>query len=139
MDYSDLYNYFAYELPFVLAWGGTQAGNDYFMKKQRGIPADEILQYEAERNTRLLFNEIHPDAPMRVLTLYEEATAQLKIQQPMVDEPLVAPPRTAIGTFSYVRGMEPPGTNTRSYQPFTGADPANPGEPPVQPLPAPQW
>ncbi len=47
-NYSDLYNYFAYELPFVLAWGETQAGNDYFMKKQKGFPADDILQYDAE-------------------------------------------------------------------------------------------
>ncbi len=64
-DYQDLYNYFAYELPFILAWGETKAGNDYFMKKQRNLPADDILQYEAEQNTRLLFNEIHQDAPMR--------------------------------------------------------------------------
>ncbi len=47
-DYQDLYNYFAYELPFILTWGRTQAGNDYFMKKQRNLPADNILQYEAE-------------------------------------------------------------------------------------------
>ncbi len=48
MNYSDLYNYFTYELPFILTWGGTQAGNDYFMKKQQGLPADEILQYNTE-------------------------------------------------------------------------------------------
>ncbi len=46
-DYRGLYNYFAYELPFVLAWGETQARNDYFMK-HRGLPANDILQYEAE-------------------------------------------------------------------------------------------
>ncbi len=58
-EYRELYEYYAYELPFILAWGETQAGNDYFMKKQRGIPADDILQYEAEQNARLLFNEVH--------------------------------------------------------------------------------
>ncbi len=47
------------KLPFMLAWGGTQASNDYFMKKNRGLPSDDILQYEAERNTRLLYNEVH--------------------------------------------------------------------------------
>ncbi len=58
-EYHELYEYYAYELPFILAWGQTQAGNDYFMKKNRGFPADDILQYEAERNARLLYNEIH--------------------------------------------------------------------------------
>ncbi len=47
-EYTELYSYFAYELPFMPTWGATQAGNDYFMKKQQGLPADEILQYEAE-------------------------------------------------------------------------------------------
>ncbi len=32
-EYHELYKYYAYELPFILAWGNTQAGNDYFMKK----------------------------------------------------------------------------------------------------------
>ncbi len=115
-------------------WGVTQAGNDYFMKKQQGLLADKILQYEAERNAHLLFNELHPDAPMWRLTLYEEATAEIEAQKPMPDEPLVAPPRTTFGTFSYVRGQELPGTNTHGYRPFARADP--PGGPPVQP-PAP--
>ncbi len=75
-EYTELYSYFAYKLPFMPSWGVTQAGNDYFMKKQQGLPADEILQYEAERNTHLLFNELHPDAPMQTLTPYEEATAE---------------------------------------------------------------
>ncbi len=48
VEYRDLYNYFAYEIPFIPAWGETQAGNDYFMNKQRNLPADHILQYEAE-------------------------------------------------------------------------------------------
>ncbi len=47
-EYHALYEYYAYELPFILAWGETQAGNDYFMKKNRGLPADDILQYKAE-------------------------------------------------------------------------------------------
>ncbi len=72
-------------------WGDTQAGNDYFMKKQQGLPAaDEILQYEAERNTCLLFNELHPDTLMRTLTPYEEAT--IPVPQQMLDEPPVFPP-----------------------------------------------
>ncbi len=25
-EYRELYNYYAYELPFILAWGQTQAG-----------------------------------------------------------------------------------------------------------------
>ncbi len=32
-EYHELHNYYAYELPFILAWGETQAGNNYFMKK----------------------------------------------------------------------------------------------------------
>ncbi len=35
-EYHELYEYYAYELPFILAWGTTQAGNDYFMKKNCG-------------------------------------------------------------------------------------------------------
>ncbi len=130
-EYTELYSYFAYELPFMPTWGTTQASNDYFMKKQQGLPADKILQYEAEQNARLLFNELHPDAPMRTLTPYEEATAEIEVQKPMSDEPPVAPPWTTIGIFSYIRGQEPPGTNTHSYRPFTGANP--PGRPPAQP------
>ncbi len=34
------------------------------MKKNRNLPADSILQYEAERNAHLLYNEVHLDAPM---------------------------------------------------------------------------
>ncbi|PBK90873.1 hypothetical protein ARMGADRAFT_1082123 [Armillaria gallica] len=48
VDYHNIYESFTYELPFVLAWGQTQAGNVYFMRKQRGLPADDILQYEVE-------------------------------------------------------------------------------------------
>ncbi len=128
-EYTELYSYFAYELPLMPTWGNTQASNDYFMKKQQGLPADEILQYEAEQNPRLLFNELHPDTLMWTLTPYEEVT--IESPRPMPDKPLVAPPRTMFRTFSYVRGQELPGTNIHGYQPFTGADP--PGGPPVQP------
>ncbi len=136
-EYTELCNYFAYELPFMPTWGDTQAGNDYFMKKQQGLPAaDEILQYEAERNTCLLFNELHPDTLMRTLTPYEEAT--IPVPQQMLDEPPVFPPWTDFGNFSYVRGGEPPGTYPPSYRPFAGADPVPPDGPPIQPPPI-QW
>ncbi len=62
------------------------------MNKQRNLPADDILQYEAERNTHLLFNKIHRDAPMRELTPYENATTQIEIPGPMPDEPPIPPP-----------------------------------------------
>ncbi len=70
---------------------------------------------------------------MQTLTLYEEAT--IPAPQPMPDAPPVAPPRTTLGTFSYVRGQEPPGMNTRGYRPFAGAN--SPGGPPIQPPPTP--
>ncbi len=91
-EYPDLYSYFAYELPFIPTWGKTQAGNDCFMNKQRNLPADDILQYKAERNARLLYNKLHPNAPMRVLTPYKKITAKIEIQQLMSDEPPVPPP-----------------------------------------------
>ncbi len=56
------------------------------MKKQRGLPANEILQYKAERNARLLFNKLHPDNPMRALTPYKDVTAEIEIQEPMPDK-----------------------------------------------------
>ncbi len=81
-DYHELYNYYAYELPFILDWGQTQAGNDYFMKKQRGVPADDILQYKAERNARLLFNEVHRNAPMELLAPYKDVIAEANMPSP---------------------------------------------------------
>ncbi len=36
-EYRKLYKYYSYELPFILAWGTTQARNDYFMKKNERI------------------------------------------------------------------------------------------------------
>ncbi len=58
-DYNSLFRYFAYELPFIPAWGETEARNDYFMNQQCNLPADQILQYEAGRNACLLYNKIH--------------------------------------------------------------------------------
>ncbi len=139
-EYTELYNYFAYELPFILAWGGTQAGNNYFMNKQKGLSADDILQYEAERNTHLLFNEIHRDNPMRVLTPYKCIISEIEIQEPMPDELLVVPPHIPIGTFSYTRGQGPPGTYPHGYVPFARAGSSGSGSrPPTQPpqLPTP--
>ncbi len=140
-EYHELYNYFAYKLPFILTWGETQAGNDYFMKKQRGIPADDILQYKAERNTCLLYNQIHRDAPMEVLAPYKDIVAEADIQMPMPDEPPVPPPRAPVTAFSYIRGQEPPGTYPSGYRPFAGAgsqsgsggQPAQPLQPPAPP------
>ncbi len=94
-DYDDLFSYFAYELPFIPAWGETEAGNDYFMNQQRGLPADKILQYKAGRNACILYNEVHPNAPMRVLSPYKRVTIDLpeiEIQGPMSDKVPVAPP-----------------------------------------------
>ncbi len=89
-EYRELYEYYAYKLPFILAWGETQAGNDYFMKKNRGLPADDILQYEAEQNARLLYNEVHLDAPMEPMAPYKDVVAEADIQMPMPDEPLMS-------------------------------------------------
>ncbi len=62
------------------------------MKKQQGVPADEILQYEAERNTHLLYNEVHRHAPMEEFPPYKDVVTEADIQMPMPDEPPVAPP-----------------------------------------------
>ncbi len=137
-DYDSLFRYFAYELPFILAWREIEARNDYFMNQQRGLPSDQILQYKAGRNACLLYNKIHRDAPMRVLSPYRRITIDLpeiEIQEPMPDKPLVAPPQAPVTAFSYVRGQAPPGTYTHSYIPFGGADPSgSSGGQPAQPL-----
>ncbi len=90
------------------------------MKINRNLPADEILQYEAERNARLLYNEVHLDAPMMPMAPYEDVVAEADTQMLMPDEPPVPPPRTSITSFSYVRGNEPPGTYASGYRPFAG-------------------
>ncbi len=139
-EYRELYEYYAYELPFILAWGETQAGNDYFMKKNRGLPADDILQYEAERNAHLLYNEVHRNAPMELMAPYEDIVAEADIQMPMPDEPPIPPPRASVTAFSYVRGHEPPRTYPSGYRPFAGAGGSGGGQPsqPPQPPATPQ-
>ncbi len=135
-EYRELYNYYAYELPFILAWGETQARNDYFMKRNRGLLADDILQYEAEWNARLLYNEIHRNVPMEPMAPYEEVIVEADIQDPMPDSPPVPPPRAPVTTFSYIRGHKPPGTFSTGYKPFGGAgsslggESRQPGQPP---------
>ncbi len=84
--------------PFILAWGETQAGNDYFMKKNRGLPCDDILQYEAERNACLLYNKVHRNAPIEEFPPYEDIVEAADIQLPMPDEPPVPPPRAPVQT-----------------------------------------
>ncbi len=146
-EYRELYEYYAYELPFILAWGETQAGHDYFMKKNRNLPADDILQYKAERNARLLYNEIHLNAPMAPMAPYEDIVAEADAQMPMPDEPPVPPPRASVTSFSYVRGHAPPGAYSTGYRPFAGADPSVPGgsgggqpaQPPQPPAAPQRW
>ncbi len=143
-EYHELYDHYAYELPFILAWGNTQAGNDYFMKKQQGLPADDILQYEAERNTCLLYNEVHQNAPMEPLAPYEEIVVEADIQMPMPDEPPVPPPCAPVTDFSYTRGHAPPRTYPSGYRLFAGAGSLSggggqPAQPPQPPAPPQRW
>ncbi len=146
-EYRELYEYYTYELPYILAWGETQAGHDYFMKKNRNLPADDILQYKAERNARLLYNEVHLNAPMAPMAPYEDIVAEADIQMPLPDEPPVPPPRATVTSFSYVRGNAPPGAYTTGYRPFAGADPSVPGgggggqpaQPPQPPATPQRW
>ncbi len=127
-EYCELYKYYAYKLPFMLAWGETQAGNDYFMKKNRGLPSDDILQYKAERNARLLYNEVHRNAPMEEFPPYKDIVTEADIQLPMPDEPPKPPPRTPVDpTYSYSRGNAPPGTYLSGYRLFAGAGPSGGG------------
>ncbi len=142
-EYRELYKYYAYELPFILAWGDTQAGNDYFMKKNRGLPCDDILQYEAERNARLLYNEVHQNAPIEEFPPYEDIVVEADIQLPMPDEPPVPPPHAPIDSpYPYAQGNAPPGTYQSGYRPFAGAgssggggggQPTQPPQPPAAP------
>ncbi len=75
---------------------------------------------------------------MQVLSPYRRIAINLpeiEIQEPMPDKPPVPPPQVPIPAFSYVRGQAPPGTYTRSYILFAGADPSGSGSgPPTQPL-----
>ncbi len=136
-DYDSLFRYFTYELPFIPAWGNTKVGNDYFMNQQQGLPSNQILQYKAGRNACLLYNEIHRDAPMQMLSLYRKIPINLpeiEIQELMPDEPLVPPSQAPVPAFSYVRGQVPPGTYLHGYIPFAGANPSGSGgRQPAQP------
>ncbi len=61
------------------------------MKINRNLPADDILQYEAERNARLLYNEVHLDAPMEPMAPYEDIVAEADIQLPMPERTTSTP------------------------------------------------
>ncbi len=114
------------------------------MKKQQGISADDILQYKAEQNACLLYNEVHLNAPMEEFPPYEDIVTEADIQMPMPDKPPVSPPRAPITTFSYVRGHAPPGTYPGGYRPFAGAGSSSggggqPAQPPQPPAPPQLW
>ncbi len=139
-SYKELYVYFAYELPFDSTWGETQSGNDYLMRKIRGLHADDILQYEAEWNACFLWNSLHRQNVMEEFPPYEEEAREIEIQEPMPDSPPAAPPRAPVSAFSYVRGQAPPGTYAPRYLPFAGGgrgggggQPAQPAQPPALP------
>ncbi len=111
------------------------------MRKIRGLNADEILQYEAERNARFLWNSVHPRNIMEELSPYLE---EIEIQEPMSDSPPVPPPRAPVNAFSYVRGQAPPGTYSFGYVPFAGGGRAGggggqPAQPPQPPAPPPRY
>ncbi len=69
-DYYDLFNYFAYKLLFSLVWASTDTGINYFYLSSLHVPVNSILQREAGQYASLLYNDVHPEAPMRVLTPY---------------------------------------------------------------------
>lgn len=68
--YGDLFKHFVYELLSDLAWANTKAGQDYFHYSQK-ILVNYILQEEPSRFACLLYNIIHPDMPMRVISPYK--------------------------------------------------------------------
>lgn len=90
-DYDDLFRYFAYELLSSSAWVNTDARIDYFYFSQRRIHTDNILQGEACQYACLLYNDIHLEAPMRVLSPYQKIMIDLPLDietpEPMLDEP----------------------------------------------------
>ncbi len=117
------------------------------MKMNRNLPADDILQYEAERNARLLYNEVHLNTQMEPMAPYKDVMAEADIQMPMPDEPPVPPPRAEVTSFSYTRGHGPPEAKPSSYRPFAGAGPSGgggggggqPPQPPQPPAAPQQW
>ncbi len=124
--YDNLFSYFAYELLASLVWASTTARIEYFHFSERNILCDNILRGEASQYASLLYNNIHPEAPMRVLSLYWpvhlDLLPDIEIQEPMPDEPLQPPPHAPIMTaFSYDRRQAPPGTYSKGYLPFAGA------------------
>ncbi len=136
-DYDNLFNYFAYKLLHSQTWAGTDTGREYIYFSERNIPCNNILQGEAGRYASLLYNDVHPDAPMRVLSPYRPIHLNLpldiEIPGPMLDEPPQAPPHAPIITaFSYDRRQAPPGTYSKGYLPFAGANNSG-GEQPTQP------
>ncbi len=143
-SYQELYVYFAYEVPFDSTLGETQAGNDYVMRKLRGLHADDILQYEAEWNACFLWNSLHQQNVMEEFPPYKEEAREIEIQEPMLDAPPVAPPRAPVSAFSYIRGQAPPGTYAPGYLPFAGTNRGGrgggqPAQPPQPPAPPPRY
>ncbi len=124
--YDNLFSYFAYELLASLVWVSTPAGIEYFYFLERNIPCGNILWGEASWYASLLYNDIHPEAPMRVLSPYRlihfNLPLDIEIQEPMPDEPPWPPPHAPIMmAFSYDRRQAPPGTYSKGYLPFAGA------------------
>ncbi len=144
-SYDDLFSYFAYELLASPVWASTTAGMEYFYFSERKIPCDNILRGEAGQYASLLYNDVHPEAPMRVLSPYRSVHLDLppdiEIPGPMPDEPPQPPPRALIMTaFSYDRRQAPPETYSRGYLPFARADKESGSSSvqptqPLQPLP----
>ncbi len=95
-DYNDLFRYFAYELLSSLQWASTTAGTKYFYFSERRIPCDNIPQRDTGWYASLLYNNVHPGAPMRVLSPYQpihlDLPPEIKTQDPMLDKPPVFPP-----------------------------------------------
>ncbi len=124
--YDNLFSHFAYELLASPVWARTPTGLEYFYFSERNIPCDNILRGEAGRYASLLYNDVHLEAPMRVLSPYRpihlNIPPDIKIQEPMLDELPQAPPCTPITmAFSYDRKPAPPGTYSKGYIPFSGA------------------
>ncbi len=115
-DYDNLFSYFAYELLASLAWASTPARVEYFYFSERKIPCDNILRGEASQYASLLYNDVHPEAPMRVLSPYWpvhlDLSMEIKIQQPMPDELPVTPPPKYHFPPSPIKGEEDPQGHT---------------------------
>ncbi len=97
----------------ILAWGEIEAGNDYFMNQQHGLPSDQILQYERqEEMPASCIRKFTEMPPMQVLSPYRRIPIKLpeiKIQEPMPDELPVA-------TSSSTRRLSSPMSGDRHLQ-----------------------